>query len=98
MSQTWLLKQDLKTDISRHGNIKGENHKVQILNKEPQRMLRPVEIVFPKEEHSHWLSNTKCSVLKTYTYILWTSMVSRYTCECIYKQRKIVNEFEREQG
>jgi hypothetical protein len=32
-------------------------------------MLRVGEIVFPREEHTNWLSNTKWSVLKPYIYM-----------------------------
>jgi hypothetical protein len=58
---TWLPKHELSKGNDGHAKEDGKNHEASTLYKK----LRVGETVFPREERTNWLSNTKGSDLKT---------------------------------
>lgn len=60
--------------------IKSYQHSCLKCMGENSAVLKRGEIVFRREAHTNWVSNTKWSALKTYTFKHYTNLSRFYLC------------------
>ena len=89
VSPTWLSKLELDKDgISDHAKVDYKNNqKPPTLHKANRGKLGPGEVVFPREEHTIWLSSANQSALKTYIQVTLYGLNKLYvgTYMCVDK-------------